>query len=72
MAVERSSQDRVGEVVEVTLHQYRDRKFKIIGDDSHSRPMKKLWDYLLQDVETGELIRVLSEKIKDSSELPTQ
>lgn len=67
MAVEESSlveqlQDRVGEIVTVD-----GRRYRIIGDDFNSKPLRKEWDYLLEDVETKKTIRVFANRINDSS-----
>lgn len=60
--MEPSLQDRVGE--EVT---YLGGKWRIVADDSHSRPRVKIWDYLLKNIEDGSVIKVLAKQLDQTA-----
>lgn len=55
---------KLGQIVEINSDRYVGQKWKIVGDDNHSKALKKEWDYVLQNVETGEVKTVFASKIK--------
>lgn len=59
--MENSTQDRLGEIVELDS-----QKWKIVADDKHSGALKKRWDYILKNVETGEEKRIFAKHLSTS------